>query len=160
MHVWMCLSNISLTLFCTQMSIYTSALYVQPLYSTLCLILMYYLWINNILDTWTVVCLTATKYEPFKFSVLGFALAYVTNMYIYIIFYEFCLHRFVTKSYMYGILNAACKTRISFLALIKYQCCGRLCFSAAEFQKIAVSRKISGGEGLSHYRPNQCFIEY
>jgi len=43
------------------------------------------------LDTWTIVCLTATKFEPFIFSVLGFAFAYVSNIHIIMILYDFCL---------------------------------------------------------------------
>jgi hypothetical protein len=40
------------------------------------------------LDTWIIVCLTATKYEPFTFSVLGFAFAYVSNIHILMILYD------------------------------------------------------------------------
>jgi len=43
------------------------------------------------LDASTVICLTATKYEPFMFSVLGFALAYTLNIHIIMILNDFCL---------------------------------------------------------------------
>jgi hypothetical protein len=36
------------------------------------------------------VCLTATEFQPFKFPVLAFALAYVLNIYISMILYDFC----------------------------------------------------------------------
>jgi hypothetical protein len=42
------------------------------------------------LDTWTIVRLTTTKYEPFMFSVLGFASAYVSNIHIIMIPANFC----------------------------------------------------------------------
>jgi hypothetical protein len=37
------------------------------------------------LDTWTAVCLTAAKFKPFVFSVRGFALPNVANIFIVII---------------------------------------------------------------------------
>jgi len=37
------------------------------------------------------ICLTATKFEHFIFSVLGFALAYILNIHIIIILNDFCL---------------------------------------------------------------------
>jgi hypothetical protein len=61
-----------------------------------------------------VVQLIAAKFEPFVFSVLSFALANVANMYMFMILYDFlcCLPSFVTESYMCGILNATCKSRV------------------------------------------------
>jgi hypothetical protein len=47
------------------------------------LLLIYYLWIKQQLGT--VVCLIATKFEPFIFSVLSFPLACVANNYIFMI---------------------------------------------------------------------------
>jgi len=38
-----------------------------------------------------ILCLTATEFHPFKFSVLGFALAYGWNIYIIMTEYDFCL---------------------------------------------------------------------
>jgi len=80
-----------LVLFYTQLYLYTPGLWPQDLYSSLSVALVYYLWINNSLDTWTVVCLTATKSGAFKFSVLGFALAHAANICIFTILYDFCL---------------------------------------------------------------------
>jgi hypothetical protein len=41
--------------------------------------------------TWTVVGLTTAKFEPIIFSVLGFALSYIENMWIIMILYNLCL---------------------------------------------------------------------
>jgi hypothetical protein len=49
------------------------------------------LFIYDTLDTWSIVRLTATKFEPFKFSVLGFVFAYISNIQIFMILYDFCL---------------------------------------------------------------------
>jgi hypothetical protein len=46
---------------------------------------------NGSLLTWTVVRLTAPKFKPLIFPVSGFALSNVTNIYIFIILYDFCL---------------------------------------------------------------------
>jgi hypothetical protein len=43
------------------------------------------------LDVWTIACLTAIKSEPFMFSVLGFGFAYVSNIQIIVILYDFCV---------------------------------------------------------------------
>jgi len=43
------------------------------------------------LDTWTIVRLTATNFEPFTYSVLGFAFAYVSNIHIIMVLYDICL---------------------------------------------------------------------
>jgi hypothetical protein len=37
------------------------------------------------------VCLTATKFEHFIFSVLSFVLAYVSDIYIFLILHDLCL---------------------------------------------------------------------
>jgi len=49
-----------------------------------------------------VICLTATKFQPFKFPVLGFPLAYVSNIYIIMILYDF---RLLPACFCYIILN-------------------------------------------------------
>jgi len=56
------------------------------------------------LDTWTIVCvcLTATKNEPFIFPALGFAFAYVSNIYIFMLLYDFCL---LPAYFFYIIVN-------------------------------------------------------
>jgi len=41
------------------------------------------------LDTSTIVCLTATKFEIFMFPMLGFVFTYVSNIYIIVSLYEF-----------------------------------------------------------------------
>jgi len=43
------------------------------------------------LGTLTIVCLTPTKFEPFVFSALSFSFAYVSNIHIIMILYDFCL---------------------------------------------------------------------
>jgi hypothetical protein len=43
------------------------------------------------LDTRTILCLTATKFQPFKFSVLGFVFVYIYNIQIIMILYDFRL---------------------------------------------------------------------
>jgi hypothetical protein len=61
------------------------------------------------LDTRTIVYLTANKSEPFIFSVLGFALAYII-----MILKDFCIFP-VYFGYIiirYGIWNARCKARV------------------------------------------------
>jgi hypothetical protein len=40
---------------------------------------------NDSLDTWTVICLTAAKFKPLIFSVSGFALSNVANIFIFMI---------------------------------------------------------------------------
>jgi hypothetical protein len=39
------------------------------------------------LDTWTIVCLTATKFKPFVFPMLGFVFAYVSDIHIIVTLY-------------------------------------------------------------------------
>jgi hypothetical protein len=80
-----------------------------------CIILIYY---GN-LDISTGVCLTATRFEPFTFSMLGFPFACVSNIYIIVILYGFWLLPacFCYIIVTYGILNARCKARV----------CVRLC---------------------------------
>jgi hypothetical protein len=46
---------------------------------------------NGSLVIWTVVCLTATKFNPLVLSVLGFALSNIANIYIFVVLYDFCL---------------------------------------------------------------------
>jgi hypothetical protein len=41
------------------------------------------------LDPWTVVRLTAAKFKPLMFSVLGFALPYIADIRIFMILYNF-----------------------------------------------------------------------
>jgi hypothetical protein len=40
------------------------------------------------LNTWTVVLLTAAKFKPLIFSVLGFALSYIADIYIFMSLYD------------------------------------------------------------------------
>jgi hypothetical protein len=46
---------------------------------------------NGTLVTWTVVSLTAAKFNPITFSVSGFALSNIANICIFMILYGFCL---------------------------------------------------------------------
>jgi hypothetical protein len=46
---------------------------------------------NSSLDTWTAVRLTAAKFKPCMFSVLGFALTNIADIHIFMILYNFCL---------------------------------------------------------------------
>jgi len=59
------------------------------------------------------ICLTATKSEPFIFSVVTFTLANVADFYIFMVLYDCWLHSFVTKSYKSRILNAICKSWVT-----------------------------------------------
>jgi len=43
------------------------------------------------LDTWMVVRLITTKYEPFMFPMLGFVFAYISNILIVLTLYDFYL---------------------------------------------------------------------
>jgi hypothetical protein len=54
------------------------------------------------LDTWTIICLTATKLEPFVFPMLGFLFAYVSDIYIVLNLYNFCL---LPTYFCYVIVN-------------------------------------------------------
>jgi hypothetical protein len=51
----------------------------------------YLLGTNAVLDTWTVVHMTAAKFEHLIFSVWGLALSNVTNIFIFMILDDFCL---------------------------------------------------------------------
>jgi hypothetical protein len=46
---------------------------------------------NGNLVTLTVVSLTTAKFKPVTFSVSGFTLSYIANMFILMILYDFCL---------------------------------------------------------------------
>jgi hypothetical protein len=46
---------------------------------------------NGILVTLSVIRLTAAKFNPRIFSVLGFALSSISNMLIFMILYDLCL---------------------------------------------------------------------
>jgi hypothetical protein len=47
---------------------------IMPYFGSLCY--------NGSLDTWTVVCLTAAKFKPLIFSVTGFALSNIANIFV------------------------------------------------------------------------------
>jgi hypothetical protein len=49
------------------------------------------LYTNGNLDTWKILCLIATKFEPFVFPVLGFYFVYVSDIYIIVSLYDFRL---------------------------------------------------------------------
>jgi hypothetical protein len=68
-------------------AIYTRPLSTQVQYSRSRQSLRY----SSSLDTWTVVRLTATKFKPVMFSVQGFDLAYIADIRIFKILYNFCL---------------------------------------------------------------------
>jgi len=57
---------------------------VQALYSRSCLCC-------GSLDTGAIVSLTAAKFKPFIFPVLSFALSNITNIFITVVLYYFCL---------------------------------------------------------------------
>jgi hypothetical protein len=54
-------------------------------------IMPYLLGTTAVLDTWTVVHITAAKFEPLIFTVWGLALFSVTNISIFMILDDFCL---------------------------------------------------------------------
>jgi hypothetical protein len=51
----------------------------------------YLLGTTAVLDTWTVVHMTAAKFEPLIFFVWGLALSNVTNIFIFMVLDDFCL---------------------------------------------------------------------
>jgi hypothetical protein len=81
----MCITNIHWFFFW----MYTMPLSVQALQSRSCLSYLAYATTTDV--TWTVVTWTATKFRPLIFSVSGFALSYTENIFILMIFYDFCL---------------------------------------------------------------------
>jgi hypothetical protein len=44
-------------------------------------------------------------------------------------------------------------------ALENFQWCGEPCFAGAAISLDGICRKIPGGAGISHYRPNHGFME-
>jgi hypothetical protein len=71
-------------------AMYTRPLSAQAQYSRSCQNICS-LRYNSSLDTWTVVGLTAAKFKPLMFSVLGFTLPYIEDICILMILYNFCL---------------------------------------------------------------------
>jgi hypothetical protein len=71
-------------------AIYTRPLSAQAQYSRSCQNICS-LRYNSSLETWTVVHLTAAKFKPLMFYVLGFALPYIADICIFMILYDFCL---------------------------------------------------------------------
>jgi hypothetical protein len=74
------------------------------------------------------VCLTATKFEPFVFSVLGFAFAYVSKIHIIMILYDFCLLPCYINVNIRNLERQMCG---SVCALVSYQRCRGLYFGGA-----------------------------
>jgi hypothetical protein len=120
--------------------LYTECLYMY--YSRLCLIHIYCLWIQRQLrhlddhmpdrhQIWIFYILCWASLWPLlrTFTFLWFSMTVAC-----------CLHCFVTNSYKYGILNIT---------------------SGAEnfVLQIAVRREYPCGEGISHYWPNQSFVD-
>jgi hypothetical protein len=71
-------------------TIYKRPLSVRAQYSRLCPISGSFRY-NSSLVTWTVICLTAAKFKPLVFSVMGFALSNGANIFIIMILYDLCL---------------------------------------------------------------------
>jgi hypothetical protein len=71
-------------------NIYTRPLSAQAQYNRSCPIICT-LRYNSSLGTWMVARLTAAKFKPLIFPVLGFALPYIADMWIFMILYGFCL---------------------------------------------------------------------
>jgi hypothetical protein len=65
-------------------------------------LLVTYLVYHGSLDTWTVVHMTAAKFEPLIFSVWGLALSNETNIFIFMILDDFCL---LPAWFCYVIIN-------------------------------------------------------
>jgi hypothetical protein len=57
---------------------------------------------NDSLVTWTVIHITAAKFKPLIFSVSGFALSNVANIFIFMILDDFCL---LPAQFCYVIIN-------------------------------------------------------
>jgi hypothetical protein len=66
-------------------------------------IMPYLLGTTAVLDTWTVIYMTAVKFEPLIFSVWSLALSNVTNIFIFMILDDFCL---LPAKFCYVIINA------------------------------------------------------
>jgi hypothetical protein len=65
---------------------------------------------NDSLVTWTVIHMTAAKFKPLIFSVLGFALSSVANIFIFMILDDFCL---LPAWFCYVIVNVRYWTAVS-----------------------------------------------
>jgi hypothetical protein len=86
--------NLILFTFYTSHMFYVYTIYTRPLseqaqYSKIPHHLQ--LTLHSSLDTWTVVRLTAAKFKPLIFSVLGFTLSYIADICIFMILYDLCL---------------------------------------------------------------------
>jgi hypothetical protein len=57
---------------------------------------------HSSLDTWKIVCVTATKFEPFVFPMLGLVFSSVWNIYTIVSLYDFCL---LPTYFCYVIVN-------------------------------------------------------
>jgi hypothetical protein len=88
-----CLLSVTVTLYMSRVYVY--AIYTRPMAAqtqnsrschNICS-----LGYNGSLDTWSVVRLTAAKFKPLIFSVLGFTLLYIADIRIFMILYDFCL---------------------------------------------------------------------
>jgi hypothetical protein len=107
-------------------TIYTRPRSVQAQYSRSCPIISCSGY-NGSLVAWTVVCLTAAKFKPHIFPVLGFALSNVANILIFMILYDFCLFE-LCPAYNPSTLSNRRKHRFQqFLyCCVLIRCCGEV----------------------------------
>jgi hypothetical protein len=105
--------------------------------------------------------MTAAKFKPLIFSVLGFALSNISNIFIFMILDDFCL---LPALFCYVIINV---WNLESHMQIADQCAPRefancaenLILSALQLQEMSFCRKFPGGTSISHYRHNQGFVE-
>jgi hypothetical protein len=153
----MCIYNIYISL-CT---IYIYGLYQSRQFSAGYALSYRTLCCNGSLVTWTVVSLTSAKFEPHIFSVMGFALSSISNIWIMMISYDFCV---LPPWFCYEIVNVwSFEKHVQ----IADQCAPwksatgveNLVLHALHLKKIRVCLKLSSMAVISHYWPNECFVE-
>jgi hypothetical protein len=115
-------------------------------------ILLYY----GSLDTWTVVHMTAAKFNPLIFSVSGFALSNAANISIFMILYGFCL---LPAWVCHVIINIRNLESELMCASENWYWCGEPYFAGSAISIGGFRLKFPGGASISKNRSNQGFVE-
>jgi hypothetical protein len=115
---------------------------------------------HDSLDTWTVLHMSAAKFKPLIFSVWGFALSNIANIFIFMIMNYFCFFFCIIllcnhKRTEFGKLHAYCE---QMCALENCQWCGEPCFALAAISTDGFLPQIPRRDRQSHYRPNESFV--
>jgi hypothetical protein len=116
---------------------------------------------NGYLDTWTALCLIATKFQLLLFFMPSFFFSYVTNVCIFVILYDLSV---LPAQFCYAVINIWHMERYIILA---DPCTSRKFTSSAEnlvsqalkFRKFDICRKFPCGASISHYWLSQCLME-